>query len=663
MAQKDIYSVIEDLLEADMTKKDTIKNPQNKDMQGEEIDEKMIDDDAFTYKIAQAAMDGKSEIELDGKTHKVTMSKDQAAKIVKEMDDKMQAEADEKEDEESMEEDATQATNSTTKANADGNDEPKSGQDSKEAEADQGPHDLAADNAGDTGGDKGKNASDASPEAPVIGKEKGAALDGGGDKDVGSIDGKKGKPSDASASVEADKAPHDQEKDQGLGESEEKDDEEKDEMAEDGQDTSVQKNANDDELPPEDKETLGSEQTTSSEVEADEKDHDQSKDPIDTATKANPKQKVAEESDEEEEMAESQDVENDKNSNGIDDRFESNVVKAAKECMEGTCSEEEACEKYECSMSEMKGCMEAMKEAKLDKDEVETLKSVAKKHEESTESDDEEEMTESDDMDAEDEEEMSEGELPDALKKNAEKMKKGEMQKEDEDEEDEEESMNEEFRTRAAVIFETAVNEKASVIREEMQEEFDTKLEEEKAALNEKVSEYLDYAVQEWMQENALEIRYSLRTEIAENFISGLKGLFEESYIEIPEEEVSVVDELTETVETFKEQIEDQESQLTEMRSEILSFRRQEIVDEISEDLTETQKIRLEKLSESVEAEDIDEFRFKVEELKEGYFDPTSEQPFLGSLTEEIYGGVAIEEDDDSSVSQYAKFLSKTVLK
>jgi len=149
----------------------------------------------------------------------------------------------------------------------------------------------------------------------------------------------------------------------------------------------------------------------------------------------------------------------------------------------------------------------------------------------------------------------------------------------------------------------------------------------------------------------------------AENFISGLKGLFEESYIEIPEEEVSVVDELTETVETFKEQIEDQETQLTEMRAEILSFRRQEIVDEISEDLTETQKIRLEKLSESVEAEDIDEFRFKVEELKEGYFDPTSEQPFLGSLTEEIYGGVAIEEDDDSSVSQYAKFLSKTVLK
>ena len=83
----------------------------------------------------------------------------------------------------------------------------------------------------------------------------------------------------------------------------------------------------------------------------------------------------------------------------------------------------------------------------------------------------------------------------------------------------------------------------------------------------------------------------------------------------------------------------------------------------LCEDLPQTQKIRLEKLSENVEASDIEEFRYKVEQLKEGYFDESSEQPLLSSLSEEVFGGTVIEEEDDSTVSQYAKFLSKTVTK
>jgi hypothetical protein len=94
-----------------------------------------------------------------------------------------------------------------------------------------------------------------------------------------------------------------------------------------------------------------------------------------------------------------------------------------------------------------------------------------------------------------------------------------------------------------------------------------------------------------------------------------------------------------------------------------LEIKRKEIVDGIGEDLPQTQKIRLEKLSENVEAEDIEEFRYKIEQLKEGYFDESSEQPLLSSLSEEVFGGTIIEEDNDSSVSQYAKFLSKTVTK
>ena len=226
-----------------------------------------------------------------------------------------------------------------------------------------------------------------------------------------------------------------------------------------------------------------------------------------------------------------------------------------------------------------------------------------------------------------------------------------------------EESLDEDFKEKAAVIFEAAVNEKANKLAEEIEEKYATELEEEINKINEKVDQYVDYVVNEWLEENQLEIRYSLRTEIAENFIREMKSVFETNFIDIPEEEVSVVDELTEAVESYKEQIEEQTSELEAAKRELLEIKRKEIVDTIGEDLPQTQKIRLEKLSENVEADDIEEFRYKVEQLKEGYFDESSEQPLLSSLSEEVFGGAVIEEEDDSTVSQYAKFLSKTVTK
>jgi hypothetical protein len=229
-------------------------------------------------------------------------------------------------------------------------------------------------------------------------------------------------------------------------------------------------------------------------------------------------------------------------------------------------------------------------------------------------------------------------------------------------EEEMDDGLEEDFKEKATIIFETAVNEKARMIREQVEAEYATKLQEEKDRMDAQVAEFVDTAVQEWLKENKLEIKYSLRTEIAENFIGGLKKLFAENYIEIPDEDVSVVDELTEAVESYKEQLEEQSQALEEAQAEILEYKRQEIVDGITEDLTETQKIRLEKLSESVEAGDIDEFRYKVEQLKESFFSG-SEQPLLGHLSEEVFGGQPVLEEDTSPVSQYAKFLSKTVLK
>jgi len=140
-----------------------------------------------------------------------------------------------------------------------------------------------------------------------------------------------------------------------------------------------------------------------------------------------------------------------------------------------------------------------------------------------------------------------------------------------------------------------------------------------------------------------------------------LKGLFEENYIEIPDEDVSVVDELTETVESYKDQLEEQRAALEEANQIILEHNKKAIVEEIAEGLTQTQTIRLESLSESVEASDIDEFRFKVEALREGYFEEMAETPFLG----EEFFSVDEEEtiSEDSPVGQYANFIGRTVLK
>ena len=233
-----------------------------------------------------------------------------------------------------------------------------------------------------------------------------------------------------------------------------------------------------------------------------------------------------------------------------------------------------------------------------------------------------------------------------------------------EEEQTEEDAISEEYKEKAEIIFEAAVGERVNIIREELEDQLAEAYAQEVEKLNEQVAGYVEAAVQEWIKENALEVRYSLRTEIAENFIKGLKGLFEESYIEIPEDDASVVDELTEAVEEQKEEIESLQEQLVKANAFILESRKTEVISSLCEDLTQTQAVRFEKLAEGLEASDVEEFKAKAEQLKEGYFDPTAEQPMVGSLTEEVLTGEIYEEVDDSSpVNQYANFLSRTVLK
>ena len=489
----------------------------------------------------------------------------------------------------------------------------------------------------------------------VLGKEKGAALDAGGDKDVG---GKKGKnASDASAEVEADKGPHSQggdeiEKNSKLKEAEGDTDGvlgkgTKGAALDAGGDKDVGKLKEEDEV---EEELKGDQHKLDKDKDGD----IESDDLADLRKEEACDTEVKEEEDEDAVKEASQEPSNAKNA--VDKQ-----------------------EKQKTS-PDTQGVLGKTKGAALDgggDKDVGKLKEAAGDDEEDTGGDTvdltitvgkEDLMNSIIGAEPSEDEEGSvdvETDKSEEEEKPAEKKKEVKEESEDDEEEsdDEDDELEEDFKEKATIIFETAVNEKARLIREQVEAEFTAKLAEEKARMDEQIADFVDTAVQEWLKENKLEIKYSLRTEIAENFIGGLKKLFAENYIEIPEEDVSVVDELTETVESYKEQLEEQSQALEEAQAQILAFKRQEIIDDITEDLTETQKIRLEKLSESVEAGDIDEFRYKVEQLKESFFNGVSGQPLLSSLSEEVFGGQRVLEEDTSPVSQYANFLSRTVFK
>ena len=530
---------------------------------------------------------------------------------------------------------------------------------------------AAVDGGGDkdVGGSKGDNASDASADTQGIeGSESGAAIDAGGDKDVG---GKKGdNASDASADT------------QGV------EGKEKGQAIDAGGDKDVGKLKEEDESIDEDE--------TEEDLTAKQKKLDIDNDgEIDGGDLAKVRQGAVSESDHEddEEMMSEDDVpgsdektykpEGDKSSSdtqGIEGSESGQAVDAGgdkdvgklKEEDEENLEEGDSNQYGDKSSSDTQGILGKEKGQAIDAggDEDEGAPDSKLKEEDESEDDTIEEAEEVDEDDDVDEGRYTPGSAKG--RRTGGRVKRStpvgfyagagdkKVRSEESDIDEDGEELEEEFKEKAAIIFETAVAEKANMIKEELQVEFDTKLQEEKDALNQKVSEFIDYTISEWLQDNALEIKYSLRTEIAENFIRGLKGLMEDNYIEIPEDEVSVVDELTETVESLKEQIAEQAEEIEEAAKTILTYTRDVAVEEISEDLTETQKIKLEKLAENVEAVDIEEFRYKLQALKESYFDGSYESQF--DLSEEILtpsDDSMLEED--TTVNVYANFLGKTV--
>ena len=188
----------------------------------------------------------------------------------------------------------------------------------------------------------------------------------------------------------------------------------------------------------------------------------------------------------------------------------------------------------------------------------------------------------------------------------------------------EEATLSDEFKQKAETIFEAAINSKVNAEIDRLEEKYNEELAEEiettKSDLVEKVDNYLNYVVENWMEENKLAIQNGLRTEIAEDFMGKLKGLFEESYIEVPEGKTDLVDELAGQVEELEATVNESTQKAIDMAVELEGYKRDSIIREASKDLAETQVEKLKGLAENVDFEDEKTFAEKVAQLKESYF-------------------------------------------
>lgn len=293
-------------------------------------------------------------------------------------------------------------------------------------------------------------------------------------------------------------------------------------------------------------------------------------------------------------------------------------------------------------------------------------------------------MKEEEELDDEDfiEEEIDEDDVvaeakeEDEEEEGGKKKDKKEEEDEDEDEEDMEESydieedvnallageeLSEEFQEKAKTIFEAALRTKVSEIKESLEEQYSIALAEEveeiKSELQERVDSYLEYVSDEWITENSLVIEKGLKTEMTESFLSGMKSLFEEHYVTIPEEKYDVLESMVEKLDDMETKLNEQIEKNVSLNKRLAESVAEGILDQVSEGLADTQKDKLASLAESVEFESEEAYREKLETLREAYFPTRGVSP--SAKTETLSEGVSVAHESVSgSMAAYLKTLS-----
>lgn len=226
--------------------------------------------------------------------------------------------------------------------------------------------------------------------------------------------------------------------------------------------------------------------------------------------------------------------------------------------------------------------------------------------------------------------------------------------------------LSEENSEKAKTIFKAAVQSKVQEVKEELdakyQEELKTTVETVKADLSEGVDKYLTYCAEEWTKENELAIERGLRSEMTENFIEGLKTLFVEHYVDVPEDKYDVIDELANRLEEMEAKLDGEVSNNMAITEELDTLKRGNVVSEASSDLTDTQKEKLSSLAEGVDFKDEADFAEKIAEIKEAYFKVDGEKVEAETNVEEGANEFQVEETEkvvDPSMQKYSSAITK----
>ena len=228
-----------------------------------------------------------------------------------------------------------------------------------------------------------------------------------------------------------------------------------------------------------------------------------------------------------------------------------------------------------------------------------------------------------------------------------------------------EEDLSEEFKESATTIFEAAVvskiNEVLDTVSVDMDAELEVELNESIQTLSTRLDDYLEYVVEEWVKENEIAIESGIRAEIVENFMEGLRGLFTENYVDIPEEKVDLVDELAAKVQELEASVNEEMEKNIDISKQLQEIKKEQIIESVSDGLSENQSDKLKSLADGVDFEDEEDYTKKLETIKENYF-PSEE---VVSEIADDDEPLEIEDDDtvNGSMAHYMNAISRSIKK
>jgi hypothetical protein len=228
--------------------------------------------------------------------------------------------------------------------------------------------------------------------------------------------------------------------------------------------------------------------------------------------------------------------------------------------------------------------------------------------------------------------------------------------------------LSEEFKEKAATIFETAVKtrlaEKEKKMKAKMEDEMEEKISAVKEELVEKVDSYLNYVVEEWVKDNELAVESGIRSEIAEDFISGLKNLFKEHYIDVPEEKFDVLESMAKEKEELEKKLNEEMAKNVELSKSNSVFSKEKIFSEASEGLADTETEKLKELAENIEFKDEQDFSKKLDTIKESYFPKAKSEPTESKEdVDSVVGDANLTTGSNEAMAAYTAAISNTLTK